>query len=76
MNLNRLSLFTGLHCASIFGIVEIVTALAEVGGCDINQTDCMGNGPLLWAALNGREEVAKILLDRDEINPGRPGIYY
>ena len=31
--------FSGLHCASFLGIVEIVAALVEMGGCDINQRD-------------------------------------
>ena len=33
-------LFSGLHCASFFGIVEIVTVLINVEGCNINQQDC------------------------------------
>jgi len=37
IDFNKPHLFSGLHCASLFGIVEIVTGLIEVGGCDINQ---------------------------------------
>ena len=32
----NLSLFSRLHCASFFGVVEIVAGLLEVEGCDIN----------------------------------------
>jgi len=48
---------SGLHCASLFGIIEIVAGLAEVEGCDVNQEHCAGNTPLLWAAKNGHEGV-------------------
>jgi len=41
--LDGASQFSGLHCASFFGIVEIVASLLEVEGCDINQKDCIGN---------------------------------
>jgi len=67
-----LSLFSGLHFASFFGIVGVVARLVEVGGCDINQTDCTGSTPLIWASLNGHEEVVKILLGRGDINPDKP----
>jgi len=66
------SLFTGLHFASVFGIVEIVAGLVEVEGCDINQKDCVGNTPLVWAASNGREGVVKILLGRCDVTPDKP----
>ena len=69
---DRLSLFSGLHCASFFGIVDIIASLVEVEGCDINQKDCVGNTPLLWAALNGHEGVVKILLEQDHVSPDRP----
>ena len=71
LDLNRLSLFSGLHCASLFGIVEIVASLVEVEGCDINQKDCVGNTPLVWAAWNGHEGVVKILLEQDHVSPDR-----
>ena len=67
------SLFSGLHCASIFGIVEIVADLVKVEGCDINQKDCTGNTPLIWAAWNGHEGVVKILLEQDQVSPDGPG---
>src|SRR5207253_9745706 len=61
VDFDNLSLFTGLHCASFFGIVEIVSGLVEVEGCDINQKDCSDNTPLVWAALNGHEGVVEVL---------------
>jgi len=73
VDLDKLSLFTGLHCASLFGIVEIVAGLIEVEGYDINQRDCVDNTPLLWAAHNGHEGVVKILLERRDVALDRPG---
>ena len=69
---NKLSIFSGLHCALVFGIVEIVAGLMELEGCNINQIDCTGNKPLMWAALNGHEGVVKMLLERDDVNPDKP----
>jgi len=63
------SSFTGLHCASFFGIVEVVAALVGINGCDVNQIDCVGNTPLIWAAGNGHEGVVKLLLEQDGIKP-------
>jgi len=66
---------SGLHCASLYGIVEIVASLIDVGGCDANQRDCMGSTPLVWAALNGHEEVVEILLGRNNVDPNKWGSY-
>ena len=64
--------FTGLHCASFFGILEVVAVLVEMNGCDINQIDCVGNTPLMWAAVNGHERVVELLLGQDYVNPNKP----
>ena len=61
--------FSGLHCASFFGIVELVTTLIEMGCYGIDEGDFLGGTPLGWAAHNGHEEVVKILLRREEVNP-------
>jgi len=75
INFDKLSLFNGLHCASIFGIDEIIACLVEVKGCDINQKDCVGNTALMWAAYHGHEGVVKTLLERDDVNPDKPDRY-
>ena len=72
---DKYSGFSSLHCASFFGIVEIVAGLVEVEGCDINQADCTGSTPLVWAAENGHEGVVKILLGRDGVDPNKRGAW-
>jgi len=62
---------SGLQCASFFGIVELVAALIEVRGCDINGGGDSGCTPLSWASYNGHEEVVKILLGRGEVIPDK-----
>ena len=71
VDVDELSGFSGLHCASFLGIVETVASLVEIEGCDINQTDSAGNTPLNWAARNGHEGVVKILLGRGDVNPDK-----
>ena len=73
LEFNTPHFFSGLHCASLFGIVEIVTSLIEVEGCDINQKDCVDNTPLVWAAMGGHERVVEMLLKRGDIDPDMPG---
>jgi len=63
---------SGLHCASLFGIVELVASLMNAPGCQINQGDCTGYTPLLWAAKNGHDGVVKVLLEWDDVSPDRP----
>jgi len=58
--------FSGLHCASFFGIGEIVRTLM---GHDINERDARGSTPLVWAARNGHEEVVEMLLRRQGVCP-------
>ena len=65
-------LLTGLHCASYFGIDEVVATLIEMKGCDISQRDCWGFTPLIWAARQGNQEVLKLLLTCHDVDPGRP----
>jgi len=72
IDFSKPSLFSGLHCASIFGIDEIVAGLVKVEGCDVNKKDCLGNTSLMWAARCGHEGVVKILLGRGDINPDIP----
>ena len=65
-------LFSGLHCASYFGIVEVVADLIEMGCYNLNEGDLEGVTPLSWAALRGYEGVVEILLEREEVNPDKP----
>ena len=68
---DKISLFSDLHYASFFGIIEIVASLVAMESCDINKLDCGGNTPLAWASRNGHEEVVNMLLRRDDINPDK-----
>ena len=63
--------FSGLHCASFFGIDELVAALMKAKCCGINQQDCIDRTPLLWAAMNGYEGVVRLLLGRKDVDPDR-----
>ena len=64
--------FSGLHCASFFGIVDAVATLIDREYCNLNEGDFGGYTPLSWAACNGHEEVVKILLKQEEVNPDKP----
>jgi len=75
VDLQKPSLFSGLHWASFFGIVEIVAGLVEIEDCDINRADFMGNTPLHWAAGRGHEGVVRTLLRRDDVNLNKPDNY-
>ena len=72
---NPSSPFNGLHCASLFGIVEIVSALIEMKNYDLNRRDFEGYIPLSWAAQKGHEEVVRLLLGREEVDPSKPEVY-
>ena len=67
--------FSGLHCASFFGIIEVVTTLIEMRCYDVDSGDFSGRTPLAWAAHNGHEGVVEILIGREEVNPDKPDIY-
>jgi len=60
---------TGLHCAAYIGCVEI-------NKWDVEATGGIGNTALAWAARKGQEEVVRILLKRDEVNPNTPDHYF
>ena len=53
---------TPLHLASEFGLTEVVSALLDAGKTDINETDILGETPLLLACAEEREETALLLL--------------
>jgi len=62
---------SGLHCASFFGIVEVVFSLIQLRSSDINGEGYLGCTPLSLAAYNGHKEVVKILLAREEVIPDK-----
>ena len=68
--------FTGLHCASVFGIAEITTTLMNQPNADLNKRDFLGITPLIWATICGQEQVAKLLLQRETISPDKPDRYF
>ena len=65
-------LFSGLHCASFFGIIEVVATLIKMECYDINEGDFLGYTPLAWASCNGHEEMVRLLLEREEVSPDKP----
>ena len=68
---NTPSLFGGLHCASFFGIVDVMTGLFGMSGCDANQGDSAGITPLIWAVRGGQGEAVEILLRQEAVNPDK-----
>jgi len=70
-----ISAFSGLHCASFFGIVEVVAGLIEMECYDINEGDSSGCTPLAWAARNGHDGLEKILLRREEVSQDKANNY-
>jgi len=69
---DKRSYFSGLHWASVFGIVKLVTSLMEGGDCDINEEYWSENVLLMWAARNGRAGVVRILLGREDVSLDMP----
>ena len=68
--------FTRLHGAAFLGIAEIVSAVLEMKEQGSNADDCMGMTALIWASNRGHEEVVKILLEREDVNPNQADTEY
>ena len=68
--------FTGLHCASVFGIVELATVFMGQPNYNLGARDFLGITPLIWAAIYGQERVAKLLLERPTVSPDKPDYYF
>jgi len=61
--------FTGLHAVAFLGISEIFAAVLQMKEWDVNAADCMGSTALIWAARGGQEEIVKMLLEQEDIDP-------
>jgi ankyrin repeat protein len=55
--------FQGVHFAAYFGLTDILKLLVETGNVDVDLKDSGGRTPLSWAAENGHEAVARLLLE-------------
>ena len=64
--------FSGIHCASIFGLVEVARALTLMDSVDINGVDETGATPLLWAAKSGNSAMVQFLLGQEGLDPDMP----
>ncbi|PTB55273.1 hypothetical protein M431DRAFT_554495, partial [Trichoderma harzianum CBS 226.95] len=58
---------TGLHLAAYFGIGDIIETILNEQ--DLDADDGFGRTPLSYAAGNGFETVARLLLHRHNVNP-------
>jgi len=67
--------FTALQAVSFLGIVEIVAAISERKELNGNTTDRMWNTALTWAAREGHEEVVRIFLEREGVDPDNADTY-
>jgi ankyrin repeat protein len=62
---NKPSGFTSIHVASYAGLTLLLSRLLETGHLpELHVIDSLGNQPLLWAARNGHEGVARLLLQK------------
>jgi len=68
--------FTGLHGVAFLGAAGIVSAVLEMKEWEVNAHDCMGMTALTWASRSGHEEVVKMLLEREDVNPNQADTEY
>ena len=61
--------FTGLHGAALLGILQIMVPLLKIKKWDLNAADLFGNTVLVLAAGKGHDEIVKLLLEQEGINP-------
>ena len=66
--------FSPLHCASIFGIAELLAVLVEMGCYDINGGDEYEYTPLAWAARYGHDQIVQMLVELEEVDPDKSHI--
>lgn len=60
---------TKLHLAAFFGVQSVVCQLLEIEGPDPH--DSYGQTPMSYAAMNGHENIVRLLLDKDAKVNGR-----
>jgi len=65
-------LFGGLHCASFFGIVDVMTDFLGTSGCDTNRGGSAGITLLAWAVRGGQDEAVELLLGLEAANLNKP----
>ena len=63
--------FTGLHGVAFLGIAGIVSTVLEMKEWEVNAHDCVGMAALTWASVRGHEEVVKMFLEREDVNPNQ-----
>jgi len=66
---DRFREFTPLHWTAALGMLEMTSALLEMGGLDLNVTDATGNTAVAWAARGGHTDILKKLLEQKNTNP-------
>ena len=64
--------FTGLHGVAFLGVVGAVPSVLGMKKWDVNAGDCTGMTALTWAARRGHEQVVKMLLEQEDVNPDQP----
>ena len=64
--------FTGLHCIAYLGITEIAACMIGMERWDLNGRDWNGATPLIWAIKHGNCRLAKLLLERGDVDPTLP----
>ena len=68
--------FTGLHGVAFLGVVGAVPSVLGMQKWDVNAGDCTGMTALTWAAGRGHEEIVKMLLQREDVNPNQADTQY
>ncbi|KAJ5652176.1 hypothetical protein N7507_009602 [Penicillium longicatenatum] len=62
------------HIAAFFGLNDVVISYRNTDQ-DLDMGDLRAETPLMYAALSGKLEIARILLENPDINPHARGIY-
>ena len=60
---------TGLHGVAFLRIAGLVCTVLDMKESDVNSEDCTSMTALTWASRGGHDEVVKMLLEREDVNP-------